>query len=136
MKKTALLALFVCATSAAFSIAIPKKLTGQYDAEIPSFEFEDNDRTLQASAYNISLALHMDYLWYYCGEIKFYGEYNSLTDDGENTNVGIAISNDYSVSFNMELSVNNKTHDFVLKGLKGVPETTLVKRKIHLEKKK
>ena len=113
---------------------VPKKIQGQYQAEVPGFEFEDNNRTIKTAPYQVTLTLKEDYLWYLCGSIKFYGTYTSVVEKDNIINVKVNISNDMSINFDMDLSVDKKSRSLIISGLKGVPITELPKRDIILKK--
>lgn len=136
MKKFILIT-FVLSLSTAFSISIPEKIIGQYQAEIPSFEFEDNGRTVHAAGYTLNLLLREDYMWYKTDMLEFYGEYTDLKEKGDIFDVSIAVSNDLSIDFDLDISYNKKTGSLAVKGMKGLPEVELTKRReIKVNKKK
>lgn len=118
-----------------FSLNIPKKLMGQYDAEVPSFEFEDKGRTVKASAYTISLILKEDFMWYKTGSLKFLGVYQDAVENGDLLDIDVEITNEVSITFDIALSVNKKTGSIAISGLTGVPTLTAQKREIVLKKK-
>jgi hypothetical protein len=128
------IALFVAFT--ANSIEIPKKILGQYEADVPAFTFKFNDKDYKASAYHLSIILKNDILWYKCGSLLFSGSFQSVEEDGENVNVSADFSNNQSISFNLDMSINKKTRSLVIAGQNGLPSTSLVKREIVMVKKK
>lgn len=128
-------ALFISISFSGFSLNIPKKILGQYDAEVPAFEFEDNGRTLKASGYTISLVLKEEFMWYQTGTLKFLGEYKEVVEDGELVDIDVEITNEISIKFDIELVVNKKTGSVAINGLKGVPPVTAKKSEIVITKK-
>lgn len=134
MKTLLSLTLLLC-TSLSFSFEIPKKLLGRYETHIPDFEFQDNGRTVQASGYNIAIALREDYLWYYCGSLQFFGVFTQTSEDDENLDISVNVSNDLSIAFNFDLSLNKKTRSIAITGLTGIPEVTLKKHEISVTRK-
>lgn len=135
MKKI-LLFTFVFSFFTAFSVSIPKKLIGQYQTLVPAFEFEDNGHTVQASSYTLNLILREDYMWYRTEMLEFYGEYTELVEEGDIIDVSIALSNDLSIDFDIDISYNKKTGAIAVKGLKGVPELEMIKKEIKVVQKK
>lgn len=133
--KKALFLTFLFTTTLSFSFAIPKKLIGRYETHIPDFEFQDNGRTVQAAGYNIAISLKEDYLWYYCGNLEFYGTFTKASESGDLVDISVNVSNDLSVQFDLELSLNKKTKSIAVKGLKGIPEVNLYKREIVVKRK-
>ena len=134
MKKVVLIAFLFCVTSA-FSIAIPKKYLGQYDTEVPAFEFEDNGHTVTAGAYTMSIVLQEEYMWYQCGKLRFYGEYLELKDEGEVMDINVEVSNTISIGFDIDISINKNSGAVAVKGLKGLPNLAMKKREIVVTKK-
>ena len=136
MKKALLAATFILSISlSALSLNIPKKLMGQYDAEVPAFEFEDNGRTLKASGYTISLILKEEFMLYKTGILNFHGEYTDVAEKGDIIDIDVAITNEISIKFDIGLSVNKKTGLIAITGLHGVPPVTAKKREIVINKK-
>ena len=134
MKKALLIFTLMLSISAS-ALNIPKKIIGQYDAEVPAFEFEDNGHTVHASAYTLSLILREDYLVYKTEHLEFNGVYKAVKDNGPLVDIDVAISNSISIDFDLDLQVNKKTGSIAIKGLKGVPEVTAIKREISVKRK-
>ena len=109
---------------------------GQYQAEVPAFEFEDNGHTVQASGYTLSIVLREDYMWYRTEMLEFYGEYTELKEEKDIIDVSIALSNDLSIDFDLDISYNKRTGALAIRGLKGVPEIQMSKQEIKVLHKK
>ena len=126
---------FLLSTTLSFSFVIPEKLLGRYETQVPDFEFENNGQTIKAAAYNVAVTLREDYLWYHCGDLKFYGVFTDAIENDEQIDIHARVSNDLSIEFDFELSINKKTKSLALRGLKGIPELTLHKHEIVLKHK-
>lgn len=133
MKRLSLLMLIFIATSAS-AFTLPKKILGQYDAEIPPFQFEEDGEIIQASGYTVSILLRETYMWYRAGNMKFRGSYESVVEDGALVDIKVNVSNKSSVAFPLEMIVNKKTKSLILKGLKGVNQVKLDKKEDKPEK--
>lgn len=118
------------------SIDIPKKILGQYDADIPAFTFKFNDKEFKASAYHLSIIVKSDILWYKCGNLLFSGSFQSIMEDSENVNVKANFSNEQSISFKLNFIINKKTRSLAIASHNGIPATNLIKREIVLKKKR
>ena len=134
MKRIILLVCILWVTNA-FSHSIPKKFIGQYDAEVPAFEFEDNGHTVYASAYTLSIILREDYLWYETEMFKFFGEFKNFEENKDHCNIAVDVSNDLSMNFDFDLHINKKSGDVAISGLTGVPVLELQKRAILVTRK-
>ena len=127
-------ALFVVFTAS--SIDIPKKILGQYEADVPAFVFQYNNKSYKASAYHLSIIVKNDILWYKCGGLLFSGSFQSVEEVGENVNVNADFSNEQSISFNLNMKINKKAKSLIIEGHNGLPTTSLVKREVVMVKKK
>jgi hypothetical protein len=117
-----------------FAIEIPKKLLGEYYAEVSSYDFEHNDRDLKASSHIIRIILKEDAVWYQSGKLTLEGDYKEVKTEGQNVLFDINVSNSKSINFDFNLNVNKKTGEAFLSGLKGVPDTKMRKRPSKPEK--
>jgi hypothetical protein len=133
--KKALLLLALVVVANAFSLTVPKKIMGQYDAEIPAFDFEDNGQVRHASAYSVSILLRENYMWYRCGSMKFRGDYTEIVENGPLLDIQVGISNESSIAFDLEIIIDRRTNSLVLKGLKGLDVVKLDKKQIIVEPK-
>ena len=119
----------------AFSNTLPKKLVGQYEAIVPAFTFEYQNKELKAAAYQVSVILKSEFMIYRCGQLEFEGTYAKVDETAENVSLGIHIMNGRSVMFDFGIDIDPKTKTMMIKGLKGVPEAQLTPREILLTKK-
>ena len=119
----------------AHSNDLPKYCYGQYDAVMPAFEFEDNDRVHQASAYNLSIKLTPGIVFYQCGLLGFTGTYSNVDQVKDEVSMLVSITNSISIDFDFNISVNKKTRALKISGLNGLPETRLAKREISIKRK-
>lgn len=133
MKRLVFLLAIVFATSAS-AFTLPKKILGQYDADIPPFQFEEDGEIVQASGYSVSILLRDTYMWYRAGNMKFRGTYSSVVEEGQLVDIKVEVSNKSSVAFPLELIVNKKTKSLILKGLKGIDQVQLEKKEETPEK--
>lgn len=133
--KALFLLTFLLSATYSFSYIIPKKLLGKYETNVPDFEFEDNGRIVKASGYNLTINIREDYLWYYCGDIEFYGAFTQTSEDEDQVAISVNVSNNFSIGFDLELSLNKRTKSIAIKGLTGFLEVILEKREIVVTKK-
>lgn len=134
MYKAALLFLFILAFNVK-SNDLPKVCYGQYEAVMPAFEFMNNDKMYKASSYKVSIKLSPDVVYYKCGRLNFVGTYSNVGQLKDEVSMIVNISNSISVDFNFNVTVNKKTNNLKISGLKGLPETQMVKREIVLKRK-
>lgn len=118
-----------------YSNDLPKFCFGQYDAVVPSFQFEDNNKVLTASAYKLSIKLTPGVVHYQCGSLGFTGTYSEVDQVKDEVSMLVSISNSISIDFDFNITVNKKTQALKVFGLKGVPATQLAKREITIKKK-
>ncbi|MBD3639039.1 MAG: hypothetical protein HUJ25_16915 [Crocinitomicaceae bacterium] len=109
-------------------VSIPKKIAGQYFAEAESFQFEDNEHTVEASSYDVTVILRDEYMWYTVGNMKLFGSYNSVEDKGGLVTIKATVSNDISIEFDVEMIVDKKKDTLIIKGTNGTPDTKLEKQ--------
>jgi hypothetical protein len=127
MLKAALLSIALTSISV-FAFDIPKKLFGEYVAEIESFKFEHDDSNLKASSHIIRIILKPDMVWYQSGKMTLKGNYQEVKSEGQNVLFDIHVSNEKSINLDFNLDINKKTGYTILSGLKGVPETRMFKK--------
>ncbi|MFT4599911.1 MAG: hypothetical protein ACI857_000078 [Arenicella sp.] len=134
--KKALFLIAILAANVANSTDLPKICLGQYETEVPAFEFVKNDQLIKASAYDVKLVLFKDHLSYFCGSIEFTGFYDMIENSADEVNMNISVTNSISVDFDFELLLDKKSKTMKMFGLKGVPEMSIPKRQIKLTKKR
>lgn len=134
--KKGLIAVILFVAFTANSIDIPKKILGQYDAEVPAFTFMFNNKSFKASGYHLSIIVKDDILWYQCGGLLFSGSFQSVEEEGDDVNVNADFSNEQSISFNLNMKINKKTKSLIIAGHNGIPTANLIKREIVMVKKK
>ena len=135
MKKALLFTvLFLSMSWATHALKIPKKIIGQYQAEVPDFDFEDNGRTVHASGYTLSLILKEEFMLYKSGILELQGSYKSLSENGGLIDLAVEISDNVAIEFDLGLTIDKKTGSIAVSGLKGLPEITLHKKEIQVEK--
>lgn len=129
MKKHLLLFILFLSINS-FCADLPKKILGQYQVKIEAFDFQDNGRTVKAGAYLLSITLKEEFLYYTCGKLTFVGTYSDISEDSDNVVLKANIANDYSVSFDLDISVNKKNLAMNIAGLKGVEVAQLARKEI------
>ena len=134
MRKATLLFIFFIAINVK-SNDLPKVCYGQYDAMMPAFEFEDNNKIHKASAYKVSIRLTPGVVYYTCGSLSFTGTYSNVDQEKEEISMLVSISNSISINFDFNVMVNKKTRNLKISGLTGLPDTEMVKRQIVLKRK-
>ncbi len=133
MKKAVLL-FTVLASLVAKSADLPKVCLGSFESHIPEFEFVQDDKVIQAAAYDIKLHLFEDHLIYFCGKIAFTGFYESIDNSGGMVDMNISIKIGVSILFDFNLLMDKKTREMQISGLKGLPSTSLSRSSIKLRK--
>jgi hypothetical protein len=116
-----------------FSAELPKKILGTYDADIPAFEFEYQNKTLKASGFHVSLVLKSEIMIYKCGSLEFDGIYEEVLEEGDNVNIGVSIMNTENVKFDLDLCYNKKNRSVSMCSLVGIPAPNMQKREIVLK---
>lgn len=132
---------FILLTSAMFiaitatSVTIPKKLVGQYDAEVPAFEFEENGEVRQASGFMLSILLRESNFLYRAGSLEYKGEYNEINQNGSIIDMKVTVSSSASRSFDLDFVYDKKSKSLAVHGIKGLDEVKCEKKEEVVEKK-
>ena len=135
MKKTLLFCALLFAFSAS-SITIPKKVIGQYDAEVPDFEFEENGQTKKAAGFLLSIKLRETNLLYRMGTMEYSGTYTEVLQKGGFVDIKVNVTNNNSLEFDLDLKWDKKTKTLSVKGIKGIEEVICSKVDDMAEKNK
>lgn len=114
---------------------LPKYCYGQYEALMPAFQFEHNDKVHAASAYSLGIKLTPEQVFYKCGKLSFTGVYSNVNQEKNDISMMISISNNASIEFDFNISLNKKSKTLRIFGLKGMPDAELAKREIILKRK-
>lgn len=119
----------------ATSVNIPKKLVGQYDADVPAFEFEENGEVRQASGFKLSILLRESSFLYRAGSIDYKGVYNEVNQNGSVIDMKVTVSSSASLSFDLDFIYDKKSNSLSVHGIKGLDEVKCEKKEVVVEKK-
>ena len=116
-------------------INVPKKVVGQYEADIPDFEFEENGETKHATGFLLSIFLRENDLLYRAGSLEFKGKYTDVSQNGQYVDMKVNLFNNSSVTFDLDLIFDKKTNQLAVHGIKGIEEVVCGRRQVTVEKK-
>ena len=112
----------------ATSITIPKKVIGQYDAEVPDFEFEENGQTKRAAGFTLSILLRETNLLYRMGTMEYSGTYTEVVQKGAFVDMKVNIKSNSTLEFDLDLKWDKKSKTLAVKGIKGIDEVVCNKK--------
>ena len=134
--KNFLLACAMLIAITATSVNIPKKLVGQYDAEVPAFEFKENGEVKQASGFLLSILLRESSFLYRAGSLEYKGVYNEVNQNGSLVDMQVTVSNSASLSFDLDFVYDKKSNSLAVYGIKGLEQVNCEKKEVVVEKNK
>ena len=110
------------------STDLPKGLVGQYYEEMEAFSFVHNDIELSASSQDIEVLFTEKGVLYSSGTLEYRGEYQFVAQDDKKYVIKTKMSNDLSMSFEINLVYDKKTKTVVIAGKNGIPDAFLEKK--------
>ena len=127
MKKAAFFTLCFFAY-VANSTDLPKGLVGQYSGEMEAFSFIHNDIEISAASQDIKILFTENGILYTSGTIEYRGAYQLVFQDDKKYIIKTIMSNDKSMSFEMNLVYDKKLKSVVMTGENGIPDALLEKK--------
>lgn len=113
--------------AAVFADDLPKECLGNYAGEMAAYTVLKNDVELNIEKHDVHVHLTSQGIFYSSGSIELKGTYTFLKQSGSQYLIKANLTNGKSVSYQIDLLWNKKTHSLFLEGKNGEPDLTLVK---------
>lgn len=104
---------------------LPGKALGKYAGEKPAYTAVKNNVEISIEEQDVFITIGETTLFYKIGKLSLSGAYTAIKIDGGNYSIKANLTNDKSVSFDLELLWSKKSKNLTIIGKNGEPDTTL-----------